>query len=152
MKVLVLCTGNINRSQFCALLIRTARPDWEVRSAGLKTKDGRLTTPKARRAAEARGLSLEGVRSTAVTLDMVRWADLVLYMDGGNEKRVHRLIDDGATNERDRALLLHRCQLLARYGCLRRLGDPNYTSDPEVLYEMWAAQELCVGKFLEKHQ
>lgn len=143
MRVLVLCHGNLNRSAFVAALIAQLRPSWDVRSAGLKTKDGRRASRKARSAASERGLSLEAHRSSVATRDLVEWSQVTLYMDGGNEKRLRELVGE--------KLFGSRAQLLATYGSLRRVPDPNYESDPTKLAEMFAAAELCTEKFLEKY-
>lgn len=143
MKVLVVCHGAINRSPFVACIIRQLRPNWEVKVAGLKTTNGRRASRKARAAAAERGLSLEAHRSTVATRDLVEWSQVTLYMDGGNEKRLRELVGE--------KLFGSRARLLATYGSLRRVPDPNYTSDPEKLAEMFAAAELCTEKFLETH-
>lgn len=145
MRVLVLCHGNINRSPFVAALIAHHRPQWEVASAGLKTTQGRRPSRKAREAAAARGITLEGY-SEPISIKMVEWADKVLYMDGGNQRRLGELLSAG----RDR-WLLERCECLASYGSLRRVPDPNYTSDPEKLREQFGIAETCTMKFLEAH-
>lgn len=142
MRVLVLCHGNINRSPFVAAIIAHHRPDWEVMSAGLKTTQGRRPSRKAREAATERGLVLSGY-SEPVSGTMIDWADVVLYMDGGNKKRLQGLVDQ--------ATMESKCRLLASYGSLRRLRDPNYTSDPVELAKMFKEAELCTMKFLEAH-
>lgn len=156
MRVLVLCHGNINRSPFVEALIRHERPSWEVRSAGLKTKDGRRATPKARAAAAARGLSLEEHRSHMLHSELVDWAvsggpsSKILYMDGGNEKRLHEFLDERYRSDSLPRILNH-CKLLAAYGSLRRLPDPNYTSDPELLRRYFRMAEECTVAFLEQN-
>jgi protein-tyrosine-phosphatase len=151
MRVLVLCHGNINRSPFVAALIAHHRPGWIVTSAGLHTKLGRRASRKARAAAAKRGLSLETHRSTPVTWEMVLEADRTLYMDGGNERRLDALIQSSEmrTSPELCTSVRQRCELLATYGSLRRLPDPNYTSDPELLRQYFGQAELCTMKFLE---
>lgn len=89
-KVLVLCHGNVNRSAAVAELIyRLAPTRFQVRSGALKESPG--TPPaaaKMRRALAERGYSLDAHRARAVTEDDFLWADVVLYMDGGNRKRI----------------------------------------------------------------
>lgn len=143
MKVLVLCHGSINRSPFVAGLLRQLRPDWGVRVAGLKTTPGRRASRKAREAAAERGFSLDAHRSVVATRDLVEQSQVTLYMDGGNEKRLRELVGE--------KLFSSRCRLLATYGSLRRVPDPNYESDPAKLREMFAAAELCTKKFLETY-
>lgn len=149
MRVLVLCHGNVNRSPFVAALIAHHRPEWEVMSAGLKTTHGRRPTRKAREAAAKRGLVLEGY-SDPINFKMTDRAEIILYMDGGNEKRLRAFIEEHYPPSRQ-AHAWGKCKLLATYGSLRRVPDPNYTSDLEELRRMFGEAELCTMKFLEAH-
>lgn len=142
MRVLVLCHGNVNRSPFVAGLLRRLRPDWEVSSAGLKQGCGaRRATPKARGAAERLGFSLEEHRSRSVTRADLAEADLVLYMDGGNARRL--LAEWGVSA---------RC--LADWSPddppATRVPDPNYTSDPDELLRMFGIAEKCARRLAEE--
>lgn len=143
MRVLVLCHGSVNRSPFVAAIIAHHRPDWRVHCAGLKTTVGRPATPKAKTAAARIGLDLSYHRSQPMTRDLFDWADVVLYMDSGNEKRLIEQVGEAAVRR--------KAELLASYGSLRRLPDPNYTSDPELLRQYFGMAELCTMKFLEAH-
>lgn len=96
MKVLVVCHGNINRSPVCAAVLRATRPDWEVRQAALKAWRNPKWRPeraplKMREAAAAHGIDLEAHRSRAITEEDLEWADAVLFMDGGNYKRLQAM-------------------------------------------------------------
>lgn len=87
MKVLFLCHGNVNRSAAAEIIMKCDYPQYEVKSAGLKTKDGRITAKKMRETLQKEGYPSEGIRSTAVTQDLVDWADQIFYMDDANERR-----------------------------------------------------------------
>lgn len=87
MKVLFLCHGNVNRSAAAEIIVRQDYPNIEVKSAGLKTTDGRITAKKMRETLTECGYKTEGIRSTAVTQELVDWADQIFYMDDANEKR-----------------------------------------------------------------
>lgn len=157
MKVLVLCHGNINRSPFVEAILRRERPGWEVRSAGLKTRDGRRASRKAREAAERRGLSLEEHRSCMLHCELVEWVisggprSKILYMDGGNEIRLRGFIEERYRSDSFQRVWNH-CALLASYGSLRRIPDPNYTSDPELLRRYFSMAEDCAVKFVEANR
>lgn len=88
MKVLFVCHGNINRSPSAEIIARQLFPDLEVKSCGLKTWAGRITSKKMRETLNARGFPTEGIRSTPITQELVEWADKIFYMDGGNERRL----------------------------------------------------------------
>lgn len=84
-RVLVLCHGNINRSPLChAVLALHGIP---VRSAGF-VNPGRRASKKMRDAAAALGIDLSEHRSQVITPEMYEWAELVVYMDGGNRDRL----------------------------------------------------------------
>lgn len=99
MKVLVVCHGNINRSPLCAAVLRQEQPDWEVREAALKgtRADWRpeRAAAKMRDAAAALGYNLEAHRSQPISDELLEWADTVIFMDGGNYKRLKALRHDG---------------------------------------------------------
>jgi len=87
MKVLFLCHGNVNRSAAAEIITKQDYPHIEVKSAGLKTTDGRITAKKMREVLNDHGYKTEGIRSTAVTQELVDWADEIFYMDDANKKR-----------------------------------------------------------------
>lgn len=151
MNVLVLCHGNINRSPFVAAIIAHHRPTWTVQSAGLHTKRNRIATRKAKFAAHALGLSLMEHRSAPVSTEMTDPAEVILYMDGGNKRRLEKFLEENYPSQGAEFAWRTKCRLLASYGSLRRLRDPNYTSDPVELAKMFKEAELCTMKFLEAH-
>ena len=93
-RVLVVCHGNINRSPVCAAVLRSLRPDWSVREAALKAWNNPSWRPeraakKMREAAlDRHGIDLETHRSRAIAQEDLDWAQVVLYMDGGNYSRL----------------------------------------------------------------
>ena len=87
-KILVLCHGNINRSALAhAAIKKVSSGVLAVKSAGF-VNPGRRAAKKMREAAGARGFDLEQHRSTLITHDLISWADVILYMDGGNKRRL----------------------------------------------------------------
>ena len=68
-RVLFVCTGNINRSAAAEVLARQFT-GWVCLSAGLNGKAGHLMSPKMRGL-----LGVEGFRSTAFTPELAAWAD-----------------------------------------------------------------------------
>lgn len=87
MKVLFLCHGNVNRSAAAEIILRQDYPHIEVKSAGLKTTDGKITAKKMRDVLNDVGYKTEGIRSTAVTQELIDWANEIFYMDDANKKR-----------------------------------------------------------------
>jgi protein-tyrosine-phosphatase len=86
--ILVLCHGNINRSPLAAAVL-AQNPRLSVRQGRLKFGH-RLekAAKKMREAAAPLGLDLSAHRSRDVTLDDLLWADIIVYMDAGNRKRL----------------------------------------------------------------
>lgn len=87
MKVLFVCHGNVERSASAEILTKRLYPHWEVKSCGMSDRSGRITGKKMRTALAERGYATEGIRSSAITQELVDWADRIFYMDGGNERR-----------------------------------------------------------------
>ena len=87
MKVLFVCHGNVNRSAAAEVI---ALKDWpndnEYRSCGLKTSNGKIMAKRMRETLKEHGYD-NVTRSSAITQEMVDWADVIFYMDNANEKR-----------------------------------------------------------------
>ena len=76
MNVLVLCTGNRWRSPLYAELLRRARPDWEVRSAGTHCSRPGADLPRAWRACLPGWV--DDHRAVKALDSDISWADVVL--------------------------------------------------------------------------
>lgn len=84
-RVLVICYGNIYRSPFVAAQLQAAAgSSLEVRSAGFHAREGREVEPGFIDIARGYGLDLSAHRSRKIHSDDLRWADIVLIMDGHN--------------------------------------------------------------------
>jgi protein-tyrosine phosphatase len=79
--VLIACVGNICRSPMAEALLRHARPDLDVGSAGLAAMVGEPADPLAAALLAERGLDLSAHRARQLTAAMVEEADLVLVME-----------------------------------------------------------------------
>lgn len=85
-RVLVICHANRWRSPIAAACL-AAGGGLEVRSAGFR-KAGLRAASRVRLAAQLLSLDLEAHVSAVVSPDLLAWADLVVYMDGGNRRRL----------------------------------------------------------------
>lgn len=123
-RILVLCHGNINRSPLAAAVLRTY-PGLEVKEAALKSWNNRAWKPerasrKMRDAALELGFNLEEHRSTAIYPALYGWADTVVYMDGGNLKRLDAFLEQHG--------FAGKCVCLGHYGTppVSRIPDPAF--------------------------
>jgi protein-tyrosine phosphatase len=91
-KFLVLCHGNINRSPSCAAVLAEEISPGQVRSAGFKMSAKRAAK-KSRTFMHDRGYELGDHVPQQLTREMLEWADVVVYMDGGNKKRLDDFMD-----------------------------------------------------------
>ena len=96
-RVLVICYGNICRSPFAAQLLAHRLPHLEVRSAGLEARDGKPAETAARRVAHRHGIDLDGHAAHRMRAEDVRWADLILGMEGYQGAAVRRRWSEGSS-------------------------------------------------------
>lgn len=90
MKILFICTGNICRSPAAEAVMRKmcadAGLDWKSDSAGIGGwHAGESPDPRARRAAEARGYGMSGIKARAVTADDYEEFDIICAMTEEHE-------------------------------------------------------------------
>jgi protein arginine phosphatase len=95
-RLLYVCTGNTCRSPMAEALTRRALERrgigaFEVRSAGASAWPGTPASNGASAVAEARGISLDGHRSSPLTPELVAWADLALAMAPGHLAAIHAM-------------------------------------------------------------
>lgn len=115
MMVLILCHGNLNRSPAAEVILRRLRPELEVVSAGLKTRGGLRVAKKMRDALRRAGYGEPETRSRPATRELVDRADVVLYMDDGNLRRLLEQFGESSAK---------------KYHCLADLIDESRIPDP----------------------
>lgn len=97
--IVCVCHGNIIRSPFAALRLSSLLGTGSnicVSSAGLYARPGKDADERARSAASAMGVSLEGHRAELLTREMVERAELILVMDfEGEAEMLRRFPRDG---------------------------------------------------------
>lgn len=120
LNVLFVCGGNTCRSPMAALLFadKCGHNRMRVRSAGLSASPGAAAAANARRVMSERGLSLARHLSTRVSVDLFRWADLVLVMTRPHLIRIRNDWPQFA----DRTFLLSGFPALWPHG--RNIADP----------------------------
>jgi protein-tyrosine-phosphatase len=116
-KILVVCHGSINRSPLAGYLLKALLPEHDIRIRAMRpVGKGERATRKVRSFAlemlqvvkdfgfadgdeEGEALwksvstALENHRSVQCTLGDMDWAEVIVYMDGGNLKRLQQLCD-----------------------------------------------------------
>jgi protein-tyrosine phosphatase len=142
-RILVVCHGNICRSPLVEALIWANVPNTgiEVRSCGLSGVVNRSTPKKIRNHVgnmPAVLSFLEQHRSKHITQQDVDWADMVLYMDGGNFKRL--CVFEGAAAKA-------RC--LGEWINESRIADPNFMPAGEGLTTLLDSIERAVRELVK---
>ena len=134
-KVLVICHGNKWRSPMAAAAL-AASGAAEVKSAGFR-KAGDRAAKRVRLLASVLGHDLEEHRSALVAPDLLAWADVVVYMDGGNRKR----LEDA----------MRAAGIVKPYACLGawcdpprdRIPDPAFVSNRHAFVALMCAIDLA---------
>jgi protein-tyrosine phosphatase len=90
--VLLICQGNICRSPFAERRLARYSPDLEVKSAGLDTRAGSPAAPGAVRTALRFGVDLgdHAAHSLDREPELLRWADLIVGMQGRHSTQLSR--------------------------------------------------------------
>jgi protein-tyrosine phosphatase len=84
-RVLVVCYGNIYRSPFCGASLRGLLPaDIEVRTSGFHRVVDRPSPPRHVTMSQSRNIDLSAHRSSKITPEDLKWADIVVLMDRHN--------------------------------------------------------------------
>jgi glycosyltransferase involved in cell wall biosynthesis/protein-tyrosine-phosphatase len=97
--VLIVCHGNIIRSVFAARLVKAALNGTgavSIQSAGLDAVAGRAVDPMALRAAQTRGIDLDGHTASRVTPELVAASDVVFVMDVDQVMTMRRRFPEAA--------------------------------------------------------
>lgn len=97
--ILFLCTGNTCRSPMAAgylqkLLKERGVKDIEVKAAGVMTIPGLLATPEAIQVMDTVGVDLRQHRSSQLTKDLIKKADLILGMTPFHVQSALRVSDE----------------------------------------------------------
>ena len=103
MRILVVCTGNTCRSPLGEVLLRAhlaadSMLDVTVASAGTNARSGTPASEGSYLVALERGLDLSAHRATALTIDLVRQADLILTMGRSHATAVMAMGGAGKTH------------------------------------------------------
>lgn len=141
MNVLFLCHGNVNRSAAGHIIMEQKYPKYNVKSAGLKTTDGKITAKKMRDSLNERGYPNKGIRSSICTKDLMDWADVVFYMDNGNEKRLDEQFG-----------LSDKCFRLSNFlPGVNKIPDPAFAKGTEMHHKVITMIEKALETWTEQN-
>lgn len=142
--VLILCHANRWRSALSHVLMER-ESSFNIKSAGFK-EAGKMAGKPVREYAKSIGLDLEDHRSVVVDAEMISWADVVVYMDGGNLKRLVELIETMDTPPPPWSIVC-----LADYsrGAVTRIPDPAFQrKDSEEFTRTMTIITACVHRLV----
>src|SRR4051794_13171470 len=88
--VLIVCAGNTCRSAMAAAILRRARPDLDVSSAGLYASAGEPATEEAIAEMARRGIDLRGHRAERLTMDAALAPEVVACMESSHVAAVRK--------------------------------------------------------------
>lgn len=137
----MLCHGNTHRSPLAEAVLASVVGDERVRSRGVKPNAKGPAAKKVREYAERNGWDLGQHRAGTVTADDLAWADLILYMDEGNLRRLNAM---GVADD--------RLKCLAEYVGITKISDPAFTPrgpDLEELLDLVVSSSLACAKLVK---
>lgn len=145
MNVLYVCTGNVNRSALAELWHRKYEPSDTVSSAavGARAVAGRPMGRTFRILADLDGIDTAAKRSQLATLDMLKAADRVIYMQPSHFSDLRRIIATDAIWAPPEG----KYQSLASYIGAARIPDPAF-GGPDVARTVYGQVRNAVQCFL----
>ncbi|MCL0875233.1 protein tyrosine phosphatase [Klebsiella pneumoniae] len=117
--IIVLCTGNICRSQIAERILRDFFPEKEIDSAGLGALVGKPADASAINVAEKNGISLQGHKGRQFTAEMGRRYQLILVMERMHLEQVSNIAPE----------LRGKTMLLGHWNGNKDIPDPYKKSD-----------------------
>jgi protein-tyrosine-phosphatase len=124
-KILVICHGNKWRSPLCAAILTDH--GFEVKSAGFRPEIVGVAKP-VRDYASAIDLDLSKHRSQIVDPELLSWSEKIIYMDGGNKKRLDAIVS--------------ACKIRRPMICLAHFAEPPKSRIPDPAFLRRGSREF----------
>ena len=138
--VLLVCTGNSCRSVMAEGLLKKklkelGKTDIVVRSAGIRALDGSSPTDETIEVMKDEGVDLKNFKSTGITDELIKAADLILVMAAMHKSEVIKRVPEAAA----------KTFLLREYGRsegAEKLPDPDF---PDPIGLPLSGYKVCLG-------
>jgi protein-tyrosine phosphatase len=144
LKILFVCTGNINRSPAAEIIMKQMTNRYEVDSAGTTPKNnGKKTTTEMMGTLTRYGFEPEPIVAKQITEDLFNWADIILYMQQSHARKIRKLFYNRNMNKIS-PLYKYSKETLSN----RKIEDPQFTKNHEKTFKQIFE---CVTNFLKEN-
>lgn len=134
MKITTLCFGNINRSPAAKVALERAIADKKITNIVVDScgtsdyNQGKKAAKKMRDEMARRGYDLSTHEAKQITIDLVNESDIIVYMDGGNYRKITKMFGP--------EILQNKLVQLSKFMPFDDIEDPHFAK-AELVQEIY---------------